>query len=64
VYPACDQELPSAGPLVALIFEPIRATAGGKEPQLSVRRSLIAAVAPLGDTGGAAWRLACDPDIG
>jgi len=39
-------------PLVALIFEPIRATAGGKEPQLSVRRIFIATVPSLGDTAG------------
>jgi hypothetical protein len=35
VYPARDQELPSARPLVALIFEPIRANTDGKEPRLS-----------------------------
>jgi len=51
LYPACGQELASARPLVALIFEPILATAGGKEPNLSVRRSLIAAPASLGDMG-------------
>src|ERR1700730_744328 len=37
---------------------------GRQEPPLYVRRSRIAAVASLGDMGGAAWRLACDADIG
>jgi hypothetical protein len=45
-------ELPSARPIVALVFESIRATAGGNEPQLSLRRSLIGPVSSLGDTGG------------
>ncbi|MGH6813452.1 MAG: hypothetical protein ACREDM_14310 [Methylocella sp.] len=49
---------------MALIFQPVLATAGGKEPQLLVRRSLVAAAASLGDMGGAAGRLACDTNIG